>query len=69
MIEIIHRAAPNGVEALLPAIAEYETFQSDKSANFLSDGNGHVVFRQYRRIRISDLLGAISRKKTGNLQL
>ncbi|CAB3404289.1 unnamed protein product [Caenorhabditis bovis] len=56
LMELINRASPAGVEAAVPFFAEYETFRSDKSANFLNDGNGHVVFRQYRRARLSDVM-------------
>ncbi|CAI5442726.1 unnamed protein product [Caenorhabditis angaria] len=67
IVDLMNRAVPSGMEALNPAIAEYETFRSDKSSNFLNDGQGHVVFRQFRRIRISDLLSAISKPKSGNI--
>uniref|UniRef100_A0A8R1HN24 Uncharacterized protein n=1 Tax=Caenorhabditis japonica TaxID=281687 RepID=A0A8R1HN24_CAEJA len=65
LIDFISRGAPAGVDAPMPTIAEYETFKSDKSVNFLSDGAGHVVFRQYRRIRISDLLGSQMKSRPG----
>lgn len=55
LINFISRAMPGGVDAPIASMAEYETFKSDKSANFLSDGAGHVVFRQYRRARLSDV--------------
>ncbi|CAI2341478.1 unnamed protein product [Caenorhabditis sp. 36 PRJEB53466] len=65
LIDFISRGAPAGVDAPMPSIAEYETFRSDKSVNFLSDGNGHIVFRQFRRIRISDLLGSQMKNRSG----
>lgn len=65
LIDFISRGAPSGVDAPIPSIAEYETFKSDKSVNFLSDGAGHIVFRQFRRIRISDLLGSQMKSRSG----
>lgn len=65
LIDFISRGAPSGVDAPIPSIAEYETFKSDKSVNFLSDGAGHIVFRQFRRIRISDLLGSQMKARSG----
>lgn len=65
LIDFISRGAPSGVDAPIPSIAEYETFKSDKSVNFLSDGAGHIVFRQFRRIRISDLLGSQMKNRPG----
>ncbi|EFO85685.1 hypothetical protein CRE_02275 [Caenorhabditis remanei] len=65
LIDFISRGAPSGVDAPIPSIAEYETFKSDKSVNFLSDGAGHIVFRQFRRIRISDLLGSQMKSRAG----
>ncbi|CAO4365116.1 unnamed protein product [Caenorhabditis nigoni] len=65
LIDFISRGAPSGVDAPIPSIAEYETFKSDKSVNFLSDGAGHIVFRQFRRIRISDLLGSQMKSRPG----
>ncbi|CAD59143.1 Neuropeptide-Like Protein [Caenorhabditis elegans] len=65
LIDFISKGAPSGVDAPIPSIAEYETFKSDKSVNFLSDGAGHIVFRQFRRIRISDLLGSQMKTRPG----
>ncbi|CAA91048.1 DUF5380 domain-containing protein [Caenorhabditis elegans] len=65
LINFISRAMPGGVDAPIASMAEYETFKSDKSANFLSDGAGHVVFRQYRRARLSDILHNVNRRAGG----
>ncbi|XGW11319.1 hypothetical protein V3C99_012653 [Haemonchus contortus] len=56
LMQFISKAVPYGIDPPNPKIAEYETFKSDKSANFLRDGNGNVLFRQYRRLRLGDVL-------------
>ncbi|CAJ0605255.1 unnamed protein product [Cylicocyclus nassatus] len=56
LMQFISKAVPYGIDPPNPKIAEYETFKSDKSANFVRDGNGNVVFRQYRRLRLADVL-------------
>ncbi|EYC15502.1 hypothetical protein Y032_0036g3181 [Ancylostoma ceylanicum] len=56
LMQFISKAVPSGIDPPNPKIAEYETFKSDKSANFLRDGNGNVVFRQFRRLRLADVL-------------
>ncbi|WKX97830.1 hypothetical protein Q1695_013483 [Nippostrongylus brasiliensis] len=56
LMQFISKAVPYGIDPPNPKIAEYETFKSDKSANFLRDGNGNVVFRQFRRLRLADVL-------------
>ncbi|VDM70606.1 unnamed protein product, partial [Strongylus vulgaris] len=53
--QFISKAVPYGIDPPNPKIAEYETFKSDKSANFVRDGNGNVVFRQFRRLRLADV--------------
>lgn len=55
LMQFISKAVPYGIEPPNPKIAEYETFKSDKSANFVRDGNGNVVFRQFRRLRLADV--------------
>ncbi|EYC15500.1 hypothetical protein Y032_0036g3180 [Ancylostoma ceylanicum] len=55
LMQFIYKAVPYGIDPPNPKIAEYETFKSDKSANFLRDGNGNVVFRQFRRLRLADV--------------
>ncbi|KAK6016785.1 hypothetical protein OSTOST_17727 [Ostertagia ostertagi] len=55
-MQFISKAVPYGIDPPNPKIAEYETFKSDKSANFIRDGSGHVVFRQYKRLRLGDVL-------------
>ncbi|KAK6040852.1 hypothetical protein COOONC_06618 [Cooperia oncophora] len=56
LMQFISKAVPYGIDPPNPKIAEYETFKSDKSANFLRDGNGNLHFRQFRRLRLSDVL-------------
>ncbi|RCN46925.1 hypothetical protein ANCCAN_07104 [Ancylostoma caninum] len=56
LMQFISKAVPYGIDPPNPKIAEYETFKSDKSANFLRDGSGKVVFRQFRRLRLADVL-------------
>ncbi|ETN76838.1 hypothetical protein NECAME_11386 [Necator americanus] len=56
LLQFISKAVPYGIDPPNPKIAEYETFKSDKSANFVRDGNGNVVFRQFRRVRLSDVM-------------
>ncbi|CAI2341491.1 unnamed protein product [Caenorhabditis sp. 36 PRJEB53466] len=65
LINFISKAVPGGVDAPIPMMAEYETFKSDKSANFINDGNGHIVFRQYRRARLSDIFNNVNRRPGG----
>ncbi|KAE9416780.1 hypothetical protein Angca_009035, partial [Angiostrongylus cantonensis] len=55
IMQFISKAVPYGIEPPNPKIAEYETFKSDKSANFLHDGKGNVVFREFRRLRLADV--------------
>ncbi|ETN76837.1 hypothetical protein RB195_020125 [Necator americanus] len=56
LLQFISKAVPYGIDPPNPKIAEYETFKSDKSANFVRDGNGNIVFRQFRRLRLADVL-------------
>ncbi|VDM63911.1 unnamed protein product [Angiostrongylus costaricensis] len=56
LMQFISKAVPYGIEPPNPKIAEYETFKSDKSANFLHDGKGNVVFREFRRLRLADIV-------------
>uniref|UniRef100_A0A8R1DTS4 Uncharacterized protein n=1 Tax=Caenorhabditis japonica TaxID=281687 RepID=A0A8R1DTS4_CAEJA len=65
LIDFISKAVPGGVDAPVPMMAEYETFKSDKSANFINDGAGHIVFRQYRRARLSDILHNVNHRTGG----
>ncbi|KHJ93650.1 hypothetical protein OESDEN_06437 [Oesophagostomum dentatum] len=49
LMQFINKAVPYGLDPPDPKLAEYETFNSDKTANFLHDGNGKLVFREFRR--------------------
>ncbi|KJH41608.1 hypothetical protein DICVIV_12407 [Dictyocaulus viviparus] len=53
LMQFISKSVPYGID---PSLSDGEAFQSDKSANFIHDGRGHVVFRQFRRLRLSDVL-------------
>ncbi|KAJ1346614.1 hypothetical protein KIN20_001472 [Parelaphostrongylus tenuis] len=46
LMEFISKAVPYGVEPPNPKVAEYETFKADKSANFVHDGEGNIVFQR-----------------------
>ncbi|CAJ0945698.1 unnamed protein product, partial [Mesorhabditis belari] len=56
LMEFIHKNVPEGLEAPNPKIAEFETFKSNKMYNFVDDGQGHLQFRQFRRLRLGDIL-------------
>ncbi|CAI5442723.1 unnamed protein product [Caenorhabditis angaria] len=65
MMDFIRSSVPYGVDPSIPMFGEYETFRSDKSANFMNDGAGHIVYRQYRRARLSDILHNVNRRTNG----
>ncbi|CAJ0586981.1 unnamed protein product, partial [Mesorhabditis spiculigera] len=56
LLDFIAKNVPEGLDQPNPKIAEYETFKSDKMSNFVNDGLGHLQFRQFRRLRLGDVL-------------
>ncbi|PIO56210.1 hypothetical protein TELCIR_22395, partial [Teladorsagia circumcincta] len=54
MMLLISKAVPSGIDPPNPKMFEFEAYKSDKSANFIRDGNGRVVFRQFKRLRLGD---------------
>ncbi|CAI4226591.1 unnamed protein product [Auanema sp. JU1783] len=61
MLGFIAKSVPQGIDKPNPKIAEYETFKSDKSANFFLDGRGNLHFRQFKRLRLADVFQRRSR--------
>ncbi|GMR62338.1 hypothetical protein PMAYCL1PPCAC_32533 [Pristionchus mayeri] len=60
LMKLIQSSVPNGINALLPALSEYETFKQSPKANFIHDGKGKLHFRQFRRINLNEAMSSRS---------
>uniref|UniRef100_A0A1I7WWG2 DNA topoisomerase VI subunit B n=1 Tax=Heterorhabditis bacteriophora TaxID=37862 RepID=A0A1I7WWG2_HETBA len=56
LMNLIERNVPYGIDPPQPALAEYETFQQNKKANYIITTDGKLVFRQYRRISAAQIM-------------
>ncbi|CAI4225763.1 unnamed protein product [Auanema sp. JU1783] len=59
---MIIRNVPYGTPKPQPALAEYYTFKQNDSVNVITGPHGRKIFREFRRLSISDVM---NRKRPG----